>query len=96
MTKDEYLELLKLPEIPISIWFEYYRERGGIVDDINEFQKMFFTAISNEWVTDSPSGVKRITLTSALHNFYSYYNKKFEMDEYKRPETEGGRQFVFI
>jgi len=37
MTKDEYLELLKLPEIPISIWFEYYRERGGIVDDINEF-----------------------------------------------------------
>ena len=96
MTKEEYIEVLKLPEIPIPIWFEYYRERGGTIDDVAEFQKTFFTAIHNEWVVTSPFGAKKITLKSALHNFYSYYNRKFGMDEYERPTPEGGHQFIFI
>ena len=96
MTKDEYLEVIKLPEIPVPIWFEYYRERGGIIEDKSEFEKTFLAAISNEWIVGTASGEKKITLQSAINNFYSYYNKKFDINEYKGNTPERGSSFIFI
>jgi len=96
MTKEQYLDIISRSQIPMNIWFEYYRERGGLVDDFAQFERLFSTALVNEFTVESSSIPKKISLTSALHNFYSYYNKKFGMDEYKRPTPEGGSSFIFI
>lgn len=96
MTKEEYLEVCKLPEIPMNRWFEYYRERGGIVEDRDEFERIFATAIANEFIVGTESNPKKITLQSAINNFYSYYNKKFDINEYKGNTPEGGSSFIFI
>ncbi len=79
MTEQEYLQLREQPEIPMSAWFEFYREKGGILNDIGEFEKVFTTAIVNESVigtVGSPT-LKQVTLKTALNRFYEHYNQKF-------------------
>jgi hypothetical protein len=77
MTKDEYIQLRKQREIPIPIWFEFYKERGGLLDDIGEFEKVFTTVTVNQSIIATPSGAKQVTFKSALEHFYNYYNNKF-------------------
>ena len=72
MSKDRWLYVSTLEEIPMEIWFLYYRERGGIIGDIKEFEHLFTILL---W---SPSN---ITLDSAIHNIYNYYNKKYGITE---------------
>lgn len=80
MTKDQYLLILQKPEIPMGVWFDYYRERGGIISDPIEFERIFSVMIWNEATTKGSDGnMKKITLNSALRNFYEYYNKKFNI-----------------
>lgn len=76
MTKEEYLKIREQPEIPMPIWFEYYQERGGLLD-YEEFVKTFTTFTWNQSVVRSRFGLKQITLNSALRNFFEYYNQKF-------------------
>lgn len=79
MTEQEYLAVRELSEIPMEAWFDFYKERGGVLDDIAEFEKIFSVAIVNESVigtVGSPT-LKQITLKSALDKFFQYYNQKF-------------------
>lgn len=79
MTEQEFIELQKQPEIPMSAWFEFYKEKGGTLDDIVKFEEVFTTLIVNESVigTVGSPNLKQITLKSALTKFYEYYNEKF-------------------
>lgn len=96
MTKEEYIKLLESEEIPIEVFFSFYKERGGTLDDLYEFAKIFATAISNEWVVHTPNGAKKITYQSCVDNFLYYYNKKFEINEYKKSTSGGSSSFIFI
>lgn len=73
MTKEQYLIIRTMPEIPMDIWFEFYKERGGILQRV-DFDNIFSTIIWNNSITIN---MKQVTLSSAINNFYSYYNEKF-------------------
>lgn len=79
MTEQEYIQLREQPEIPMSAWFEFYREKGGVIDDIVKFEEVFTTLLVNQSVIStvgSPT-LKQVTLKSALDKFYQHYNQKF-------------------
>jgi hypothetical protein len=79
MTEQEYIQLREQREIPMSAWFEFYREKGGTLDDIVKFEEVFTTLVVNQsviGVVGSPN-LKQITLKSALSKFYQHYNEKF-------------------
>jgi hypothetical protein len=94
MTKEQFLEIIKKPEIPMEIWFEYYKERGGLADP-ETFTKVFTTALWNQWNLRRPDGsVVQVSFKTALEGFYEYYAKKFN-HEYTRPQAEGGSGRIF-
>jgi hypothetical protein len=78
MTREQYLIMIQQPEIPMSLWFEYYLDRGGVVRSFEEFERVFSILMWNESTMKSSNGqMKQITFGSALRNLYEYYNKKF-------------------
>jgi len=80
MTKEQYLIIIELPELPMTAWFEYYLERGGAIKDFEQFQHVFSVILWNESSMQGPDGVlKQVTFHSALQSFYHYYAKKFDL-----------------
>ena len=80
MTRDQYLKIRDSPEIPMEAYFDYYRERGGTLDDINKFTEILSTLMWNDTVvTGTNIVIKKITHNSVLTNFYKYYNQKFAL-----------------
>jgi hypothetical protein len=78
MTKERFIEVTKMPEVPMDVWFEYYKDRGGVLD-FEEFKKVFTTFLWNESIVTVRGVQKHITLRSALNNFYQYYKTKFNL-----------------
>ena len=77
MTKEEFILITKMPEVPMHSWFEYYVENGGVLD-FNEFERIFSTLMWHEAiVTNSKGDSVKITHAGCLHRFYEYYKKKF-------------------
>ena len=80
MTKEQYLLIIQQPEVPMALWFEYYLERGGLVKDFDEFQKIFVTLTWHQAIVTGANGQsKKINLQTALNNFHGYYAKKFDL-----------------
>jgi hypothetical protein len=78
MTQEEYLVIRNKKEIPFEVWFEYYRERGGTIEDFKKFEEVFTILLFNAAEVQSSNGqMREVTLKSALENFYAYYNQKF-------------------
>lgn len=78
MTKEEYQEMLKHPIIPMYAYFDYYREKGGLIADINEFQTIFTVMLDNRFTVDGSDGnMKEVSPESAYRRFCEYYNNKF-------------------
>lgn len=78
MTLDQYLIIREGPEVPMPAWFEFYREKGGVIEDYDIFVKVFTTLIRNESIVKGSDGnSKQITLKTALDRFYGFYNAKF-------------------
>lgn len=80
MTKEQFLLILKQPEIPMEVWFEYYRERGGMIDDFEKFSYIFSIILWNKQeIQGSDGNMKQVTLASAFYQFHDYYAKKFNL-----------------
>lgn len=69
MTKEEYLNVRDLPEIPMGIWFEYYKEKGGNLPTKAEFEHAFTIMLWND----------PFAFRNALNSFYTHYNTKFNL-----------------
>lgn len=78
MTKERYLEIRDREEIPKEVWYEYYKERGGVLGE-DEFWQNFVKAIFSRLVVVNRNGPKQIDLKTALESFYGYYNRKFDV-----------------
>jgi hypothetical protein len=80
MTKEQYLLIIQQPEVPMALWFEYYLERGGLIKDFHDFEKMFVTFTWHQAiVTGTDGNSKKINLGTALRNLHEYYAKKFDL-----------------
>lgn len=78
LTKQAYLKLRDKDEIPFDIWFEFYQERGGVLDRAS-FEEIFTVLMTEEAVVSTSSGDKIITFPGALKRFFQYYNNKFKL-----------------
>lgn len=79
MTEEQFIKLVKQPEIPMEVWYEYFVERTGNRVPFPEFVKQFTLAIAYERIVPSSRGFQRISFTNALNQFYDYYKKKFNL-----------------
>jgi hypothetical protein len=74
MTKEQWLTVRNQPEIPMDVWFSFYKEKGGIADRAL-FDQMFVRGI---W--EQPIFVKlgkKITFEGCIRKIHDHYNAKF-------------------
>ena len=78
LTKENWEHWREMPNIPIDVWFSFYKEKGGILDDVVEFTKIFITFINNKATVQGSDGVmKEITPQGAFKKMKEYYDAKF-------------------
>ena len=78
LTKEEWEHWREMPNIPIDVWFSFYREKGGYLEDINEFSNIFLTFVNNRATVKGSDGqMKEITPSGAFGKMREYYDAKF-------------------
>jgi hypothetical protein len=78
MTKEEYLEILKHDVLPWYALFEFYKEKGGILEDEREFERILSIMAENRsTVLGSDGNMKEISPESIYRKFTAHYNEKF-------------------
>lgn len=81
VTKEIWLKERDSEELPMFIWFEYYKENGGTIADITAFENAFASILSTINIVPRPGNVvKELSFNSAIRRIHSFYNKKFEVD----------------
>lgn len=96
LTKEEWEHWREMPNIPIDIWFSFYKEKGGYLDNIEDFTDIFITMINNSMVVEGSDGVmKEVSARSAFNKMKEYYDTKFgindvQIEEVPRTGSRGG------
>lgn len=79
MTRQRWQNIRNLKEIPLDVWFEYYKENGGFISDIEEFKNVFYIMLSKEiTIKNSKGEYVSVNLRTSLNRLYEYYNNKFK------------------
>ena len=73
MTKNEWEHLKKQVEIPMYVWYEFYKEKGGKLNSMGEFEQIFTQII----FTNVNINGKRTNYVTALNQLFKYYDNKF-------------------
>jgi len=78
LNKEEYIAMRELEEVPLSLFYEYYIEKGGTFPLIT-FEKAFpnFCLQVEGKTLFTNTGIKHFSLDRILQKIYYYYNKKF-------------------
>ena len=82
MTVEEWTKVREEPYIPLGVWFSYYRECGGDIEDPITFEEEFMKRVSyGTVIIMSECVMKRITLDTAKSRLFAYYDKKFNIKQ---------------
>lgn len=73
MTREEWLQVRNNDKVPISLLFEFYKEKSGIITDLPTFKQYFEGCINNPLRT----GMKRVDYGTAWNAAREYYDEKF-------------------
>lgn len=79
MTKEQYQELLKKPDISMEVWYDFFLERGGKEIGLQEFIA-YFEQVTHEQpriILGSDRRIKWVSIGSATRKFHEYYSQKF-------------------
>lgn len=100
LTKEEWEHWREMPNIPIDVWFSFYREKGGYLDNIEDFTNIFLTMVNNRMIVEGSDGVmKEISARSAFSKMKEYYDVKFGISDVQVEEIpragSGGRGEIF-
>jgi hypothetical protein len=86
MTKEQYVEYIKMEEVPIELYYEYYLEHKRSDKQLillEDFEHLFNTFLIN--TQGKPiiinGNIKLIDLSLILNKIYMYFNKKFLLYE---------------
>lgn len=96
LNKEEWEHWREMPNIPIDIWFSFYKEKGGYLDNIEDFTDIFITMINNRMTVEGSDGVmKEVSARSAFGKMKEYYDTKFgisdvQIEEVPRTGSRGG------
>lgn len=73
MSKTEWDNTKTMTEIPMHVWYEYYKENGGKLDSIAQFEQVFTKVIIGGGIING----KVTNFVSALNRLYRFYDNKF-------------------
>lgn len=78
MTQDEWLKT-KQGDITLFVYYEYYKEMGGTIDNYVEFQHYFsqITQGMGMMIQKSNGSIVRVSSKSAHDRLVQYYDNKF-------------------
>lgn len=81
MIKEEWIKVREEPHIPLGVWFSYYRERDGEIDDPVEFERIFNQVITQCPIFYDPTRgvIVRITAETARRRLFEYYDSTFDL-----------------
>lgn len=79
MTKEQWLAIRELEEIPKEVWFEFYKEQGGLIDNIDIFFQMFSEIVAQQAIMIKNMKPWYVNFNTALSSLYSHYNTKFKI-----------------
>lgn len=78
VTKKYWEEVKTKQEFPIEICFEYYQEKGGIVD-FTQFQRIFPQLIVKRTIIlNSQNQPVILDFESIYHKIFNHYETKFK------------------
>lgn len=90
LTKEEWEHWREMPNIPIDVWFSFYKEKGGHLESVDEFTQVFLTLVNNSMVVTNSDGVKKqITAATAWEKMKVYYDNKFGISDVHIEEVSG-------
>lgn len=78
MTKENWITVRQMEEIPLSIFFHFYLERGGVITNFMTFSSYFTRMCGQEPnVYTKNNEYKKVTYGSCLYKMFTYYDIKF-------------------
>lgn len=78
MTKEEWIKVRDEPYIPLGVWFSYYKEMGGDIEDPTEFEKQFNHVTSGIYLVVVRGQLREISYETALRRLLNYYDNIFD------------------
>lgn len=83
MTREEWVKVRVEPHIPLGVWFSYYREMGGDIEDPIEFEEVFLRIMREQplYIDVAYGKLIHINEDSARNRLYSYYDSMFSTYE---------------
>lgn len=78
ITKEQWQQVRDMEEIPLFLWFDYYRENGGVVEDLGIFESHLWNILAQEPMIISKQGRPlRVNYDTAVNRLYDFYVNKF-------------------
>jgi hypothetical protein len=79
MTREEWVKVKGEPYVPLGVWFSYYRENGGLIEDPVEFETQFDEVVSQHPIfLDKNTGLlMHVTPDTARKRLFDYYDSIF-------------------
>lgn len=82
MTVEEWVKVRSEPYVPLGVWFSYYKECGGDIEDPIIFEQEFVKRVSHGTVIIMNKGkMQRINLDIAKSRLFTYYDNKFNIKQ---------------
>lgn len=79
MKKEQWISLRNKEELPTFVYYEYYKEVGGLVETLEEFEKILFLLVVHGVPVRGTNGPKMITFESIIQKTHKHFNKKFDL-----------------
>lgn len=77
--KESYMRIREEEEIPLSLFYEFYKDKGGLDISLEEFEAIFpqFMQRTMGGMINTKNGVKFIDFKSIVDKVYKHFDEKF-------------------
>ena len=84
MTAQEWQILRSQEELPVTVLFDFYKEKGGTIIDIMQFQRHLYYFYINGKDSDGTTvvvgnGFHIVSYDTMIHKLFNHYNKLFKV-----------------
>jgi len=79
MTREEWIKVRDEPHIPLGVWFSYYKETGGDIDDPIEFEKEFKRKLEDYPIYTMGGRLMQLNMYTARKRLTNYYDTIFSL-----------------
>lgn len=78
ITRERWIIVREMEELPADVWHEYYLEKGGSIKGFSPFWQIFVEYVLGLTRVDIAKN-KELSFDSAIRRLHRYYNEKFKL-----------------